>query len=140
MVRLPWAATTLPSFVSVVVSLFAWQRRTDFLPEGCSVIRSTTDDHSRTGRHPKVGVQQAMYTVKELCQKYPFLKPSTVYFWIEERLFAHYRLGKGKIVIDEDDFLAFLASRKVEPGQLRPEVKFTHARSPSSPFFAASLS
>jgi hypothetical protein len=60
------------------------------------------------------------------------LSTSTVYLWIEQRVLPHYRLGgrgrRGRIVIDEADFAAFLASRKVEAGQLRPDVKFTHAR------------
>src|ERR1700679_181027 len=81
-----------------------------------------------------------MYTVKQLCEKYRFLKPSTVHAWIDQRLLPHYRLGKGRIVIDEADFLAFLASRKVEAGQLGPEIKFTHARSPSSRLLWVALS
>ncbi len=77
-----------------------------------------------------------MLTIKKLCEKHTYLCPSTVYAWIEEGELAHYRLGgkgkKGRIVIDEADFAAFLASRKVEANQRLPEVKFTHARSPSS--------
>ena len=77
-----------------------------------------------------------MLTVKQICEKYPYVSESLVYLWIEERQLPHYRLGgkgkRGRIVVNETDFLAFLASRKVEAGQLRPEVKFTHGRSPSS--------
>lgn len=73
-----------------------------------------------------------MLTVKQLCEKYPYLSPSLVYSWIEQRQLPHYRLGgkgrRGRIVIDEADFAAFLACRKVESGQLRPEFKFNHAR------------
>ncbi|MBL8795248.1 MAG: helix-turn-helix domain-containing protein [Planctomycetia bacterium] len=73
-----------------------------------------------------------MLTIKQLCEKYPYLCPSTVYLWVEQRQLPHYRLGgkgrRGRIVVDEADFAAFLASRKVDAGQLRPEFKFNHAR------------
>jgi len=62
-----------------------------------------------------------MLTVKQICEKFPYLSESLVYLWIEQRELPHYRLGgkdkRGRIVIDEADFLTFLASRKVQAGQ-----------------------
>jgi hypothetical protein len=70
-----------------------------------------------------------MLTVKQICKKFPYLSESLVYLWIEQRELPHYRLGRkgkrGRIVIDETDFLAFLASRKVEAWQQRQEIEFT---------------
>ena len=42
--------------------------------------------------------------------------PSLVYGLVESRAIAHYRVGKGrgKILVDETDLEAFLASRRVD--------------------------
>ena len=73
-----------------------------------------------------------LLTLKELHEKYPFVSQSLLYLWIEQRELAHFRLGgkgrRGRIMIDEDDFATFLASRKIEPGQLRQDSNFTHGR------------
>jgi hypothetical protein len=73
-----------------------------------------------------------MLTVKQLREKFPYVSESLVYLWIEQRQLPHYRLGgkgkRGRIVIDETDFLTFLASRKVEATQQRQEIEFTPAQ------------
>jgi hypothetical protein len=70
-----------------------------------------------------------MFTVKQICEKFPYLSESLVYLWIEQRDLPHYRFGgkgkRGRILIDEADFLTFLASRKVEAAQQRQEIEFT---------------
>jgi excisionase family DNA binding protein len=49
------------------------------------------------------------------------VSPALVYQWCEERRLPHYRLGgkgkRGKILVEESDLDAFLASLKVEAGQ-----------------------
>jgi len=71
---------------------------------------------------------------KQLHEKHPYVSVSLIYLWIEEKELPHYRLGgkgrRGRIVIDEDDFAAFLASRKVMPSSSLPEG-LVHIRLPS---------
>lgn len=73
-----------------------------------------------------------MLTVKELCEKYPYLSPSLVYLWIEQRELPHYRLGgrgrRGRIVIDEADFTSFVTNRRVEADNLPTDVDLPHLR------------
>jgi excisionase family DNA binding protein len=61
-------------------------------------------------------------TVKEAAERIG-VSESLVYQWISERLLPHYRLGgkgkRGKVMIDEADLSAFLASCRQEA---KPEV------------------
>ena len=57
-------------------------------------------------------------TVREVAKRLEGkVSVSLIYRWIEEEKLPHYRLGgdgkSGKILIDEDDFEAFLDSCKV---------------------------
>jgi hypothetical protein len=58
----------------------------------------------------------ALLSPKQIAEKYPFVSRSLLYLWCEEGL-PHLRLGaknrRGKILIDEQDFLAFLETKKV---------------------------
>jgi len=68
---------------------------------------------------------------------------SLIYAWCETGELAHVRLGaagrRGKIVISEDDWTAFLAARRVEgtavrtgaPNRPGPEFKHLKVRQPS---------
>lgn len=73
-----------------------------------------------------------MLTVKQIRERFPYISESLVYLWIEQRELPHYRFGgkgkRGRILIDETDFLTFLASRKVAAGQPRQETEFTPVR------------
>ena len=57
---------------------------------------------------------------------------SMIYQWCHERLLPHYRVGasgrRGKILVEESDLEAFLASCRVESGTLPAEFRFTHRR------------
>jgi len=69
-----------------------------------------------------------MLTVKEASDRAKVSR-SLVYLWIKERLFPVYRRGglgrRGKILIDEPGFLAFLEAQKVAPG---PELTLVHIK------------
>jgi hypothetical protein len=59
---------------------------------------------------------RALLSPKQIAEKYPFVSRSLVYLWCEEGL-PHLRLGarnrRGRIFIDEADFLAYLERKKV---------------------------
>jgi len=58
-----------------------------------------------------------------------------IYVLISERRIPFFCFGgegkRGRYFIEDTDLDAFIASCKVEAGQLRPEIKFTHSRLPS---------
>lgn len=73
---------------------------------------------------------EKLLTIKQLCQEYPCISKSMLYQWTESRELTHYRLGgrgrRGRIVIDESDFIAFLASRRIEADDLPTGVSLPH--------------
>lgn len=59
---------------------------------------------------------------------------STLYNAVKTRQLPHYRIrsgnGRGKIVIDEADLMAWLEQQKVGAGKAPTPIAFTHCRSP----------
>ncbi len=74
-------------------------------------------------------------TVKEAAER-ACVSAALVYQWCEEKRLPHYRMGqqgrRGKILIDESDLDAFLASLKVMPAASPPEG-LRHIRLPAGP-------
>jgi hypothetical protein len=60
---------------------------------------------------------------------------STLYNAVRARQIPHYRIrsggGRGKIVIEEADLLAWLEQQKVGVGEAPAPIAFTHSRSPA---------
>ena len=73
----------------------------------------------------------ARQTVKQLAEKHG-LSRAIIYLWVEERRFTVYRIGgqgrRGRILIDDDVFAAFLDGLKVEAGPTQPTGPLTHIR------------
>jgi hypothetical protein len=78
-----------------------------------------------------------MFTVKQLAAE-AGVSVGLIYSWCQRGELAHVRLGaagrRGKILIAEADWAAFLAARRVEGTVLRadyaarPAHRFTHVR------------
>ena len=73
-------------------------------------------------------------TVKQAADLVP-TSQSLVYQWVKEKVFTVYRVGgrgrRGKILIDDAEFRAFLESLKVLPAAVSAP---TSSGSPASPF------
>lgn len=76
-----------------------------------------------------------MLTIKQICEKHPYVSQSLVYLWVEQKELPHYRLGgrdkegrakRGRILIEEQDFLAVVASKKVGAVAAQPVRRFRH--------------
>jgi excisionase family DNA binding protein len=64
-----------------------------------------------------------VFTVREAARRIG-VSPNLVYGWCAAGLLRHYRFGapgrRGKILIAEDDWAAFIAARKVDATEARP--------------------
>lgn len=74
----------------------------------------------------------ARRTVKQLAERHGVSR-ALIYVWVEERRFPVYRLGakgrRGRILIDDESFDAFLEEQKVDAGPVQPTGPLVHIRS-----------
>jgi hypothetical protein len=70
-------------------------------------------------------------TVKQLATKYGLSRP-LIYLWVEERRFPCLRVGsvgrRGRILIEEQDFVTFLNSLKVPASPPSTPARMRHIR------------
>lgn len=71
----------------------------------------------------------ALVPVNAICKQWQVSK-ALVYLWISERRFPHYRVGgrgkRGKVLIEEDEFKSFLATCRVDEGELAEDGELRH--------------
>jgi len=73
----------------------------------------------------------ARETVKRLAERHSVSR-AMIYVWVEERRFPVYRIGargrRGRILIDDEAFVAFLDTQRVEAGPIQPSGPLMHIR------------
>ncbi len=71
----------------------------------------------------------ARLTVKHLAERHGVSR-AIIYVWVEERRFPVLRVGakgrRGRILIDEDEFVQFLNSQLVAAGAVQPTGPLVH--------------
>ncbi len=70
-----------------------------------------------------------MVSVREAAERLG-IAISTLYDLVRQKKIAHHRVGtgRGRILFNEEDLSAYLASCKVEAESLPREFRFTHSR------------
>ncbi len=70
-----------------------------------------------------------LLSVKEAANRLG-VSPSLVYQWCTEKRLPHIRLGRahqrGKILLEEQDVLAFLTAARIEAGEETSPAELTH--------------
>jgi hypothetical protein len=76
----------------------------------------------------------ARRTVKQLAEIHG-LSRAIIYVWVEERRFPVLRVGakgrRGRILIEDEDFMLFLLSQRVEAGPVQVSGPLIHIRAKS---------
>jgi hypothetical protein len=73
----------------------------------------------------------ARSSVKQLADLHGISK-AMIYVWVEERRFPVYRIGaqgrRGRILIDDETFSAFLTTQRIEAGPVQSTGPLSHIR------------